>query len=283
MFKTLLDIFHFIMISRSTQERAKTPPKKKRNIFMDVFVSHISEEAEVAKVIKEWVESTFLGNFNVFVSSDPDSIPAGTKWLDEITKAITSSKIILLLCSANSIHRPWINFEAGCGWAQSIPVIPICYGGLSRNELPPPINALQSLNLDQHLPERLFQAIAKHLEVKIIPRIDFSKMYEELAAHAGPIEKSEAAILPSNTGKLSNTDDLNEEQIEILKFLAKANNYVTLPSIANQTGLNQQRTEFYLEKLEEKEFIHASYNSFEPTTYSLDSKGREFLFGLGAI
>ena len=250
---------------------------------MDVFVSHITEESEVAKVIKEWIESTFLGQFEVFVSSDSDSIPAGTKWLDEITKAITSSKIILLLCSANSIHRPWINFEAGCGWAKSISVIPICYGGLTRNELPPPINALQALNLDEELPQKLFEAIANHLGVKRLPRINFAEMYEELATHTGTIEKKANPTQASNTDNSPVHSELNEEQIKILEFLAKVNDYVTLPHIAQQTGLNQQRAEFYLEKLSEKDFIHASYNAFEPTSYSLDHNGREVLFELGAI
>jgi DNA-binding MarR family transcriptional regulator len=250
---------------------------------MDVFVSHITEESEVAKVIKEWVESTFLGQFDVFVSSDSDSIPAGTKWLDEITNAITSSKIILLLCSSNSIHRPWINFEAGCGWAKSIPVIPICYGGLSRNELPPPINALQALNLDEQLPKKLFDAIAKHLDVKRLPRINFAEMYQELIAHTGSIELN-TKIGPSiGPTKSSDGNGLNEEQLKILEFLAKTNNYVTLPSISQQTGLNQQRTEFYLEKLEESVLIHSSFSIYDPTSYSLKHKGREILFELGAI
>ncbi|VVS91426.1 toll/interleukin-1 receptor domain-containing protein [Desulfoluna spongiiphila] len=250
---------------------------------MDVFVSHITEESEIAKSMKEWIESTFLGQHEVFVSSDSKSIPAGTKWLDEITKAITSSKILLLLCSPDSIHRPWINFEAGCGWAKAIPVIPICYGGLNKGELPPPINALQALDFNEELPEKLFQALITHLKIARLPRINYGEMFNELEI---AIEKRTITPkhIPSDSLTSNKSENkLSDEQIKILDFLAKANRYVELPQIAQQTQLNPQRVEFYLEKLSDSEYIHASYNTFEPTSYNLDYKGREVLFGMGLI
>lgn len=250
---------------------------------MEIFVSHITEESEVAKKLKDWIESTFLGQHDVFVSSDSQSIPAGTKWLDEITKAITSSKILLLLCSPSSIHRPWINFEAGCGWAKSIPVIPICYGGLSKGDLPPPINALQALDFNEQLPEKLFHALGTHLNIKRLPRINFIEMYRELEAAIDGCEISEINELPNASSSDTSQNQLNEEQVNILECLSNANQYIPLPTIAHRTGLNTQRVEFYLEKLSEADYIHASYNMMNPTSYNLDHKGREVLFGLGKI
>ncbi|EGQ9207143.1 toll/interleukin-1 receptor domain-containing protein [Vibrio cholerae] len=250
---------------------------------MDVFISHITEESDVAKVLKDWIESTYLGKFEVFVSSDADSIPAGSKWLDEITKAITSSKIILLLCSQNSIYRPWINFEAGCGWAKSIPVIPICYGELTREQLPPPISALQALNLDEKMPELLFSALNKHLDITKLPRISFSDMYAELISKTEDLVQIEVLQSNANIECVGKEPKLLDEQIKILKFLAKTNNRVTLPMISQGTGLNAQRTEYFLEKLEASQYIYASYIMMEPTRYTLDHLGRELLFELGEI
>ena len=35
--------------------------------LMKVFISHIAEEAALASVLKDWIESTFLGQVDVFV------------------------------------------------------------------------------------------------------------------------------------------------------------------------------------------------------------------------
>jgi hypothetical protein len=42
-----------------------------------VFISHITEEKDIAGALKVLVESAFLGMIEVFVSSDPTSIRLG--------------------------------------------------------------------------------------------------------------------------------------------------------------------------------------------------------------
>lgn len=214
---------------------------------MNVFISHITEEPEIEMSIKGWIESTFLGNHEVIVSSDPDSMPAGTKWIDEITKAITSSKILILLCSPNSIHRPWINFEAGCGWAQSIPVIPICYGGLTKSELPPSINALQALDFDQNLPDKLFKALGAHLDIKKLPRIDCSLMYSELEKE---IEKTEG-IEPAATIESGTPKKLSKHQEEILMHIFTSGTELSKKQIAHELGIELGRVEYHFDVLQE--------------------------------
>ena len=71
-----------------------------------VFISHISEEAPAAVVLKEQIERDFLGLAAVFVASDSSSIPAGSKWLDRIDQSLRSAKIELVLCSPRSIRQP---------------------------------------------------------------------------------------------------------------------------------------------------------------------------------
>ena len=97
---------------------------------MIVFISYISEEKSLALVFKKWIESSFLGQITVFVSSDPQSIPAGNKWREDITSALNESKLLIILYSPRSKTRPWISFEAGCGWIKDIPIIPICHSNL---------------------------------------------------------------------------------------------------------------------------------------------------------
>lgn len=92
------------------------PKVRGSNMKLKIFISHISEEAELAKLLQEHIDRDFLGLLELFVSSDLASISAGSQWLQEIGRALKDAKIELLLCSKRSIQRPWINFEAGAAW-----------------------------------------------------------------------------------------------------------------------------------------------------------------------
>lgn len=174
---------------------------------MDVFISHITEESDLAICFKIWIEKLFLGNYSVFVSSDKDSIPLGTKWLEGIDNSLSDCKVIILLCSPKSIKRPWINFEAGCGWIKKIPVIPICHSGLKLQSLPFPIGFLQGVDLsDDTMLERLLKSLSDKLGVKIPPLVHI-EMQQEL-------RKIEAS-LQSDTNEYLVTENMPSEQLEL--------------------------------------------------------------------
>ena len=114
-----------------------------------VFISHITEEKEMVIELKKLIEDSFLGMLEVFVSSDENSISSGSRWLDNITDALGSCVIELILCSPKSIQRPWVNFEAGAGWIRDIPVIPLCHSGMKPSKLPLPLNLLQAVEISE--------------------------------------------------------------------------------------------------------------------------------------
>jgi hypothetical protein len=110
----------------------------------DLFISHIHEEAEVAEAVMR-----FLKEFNLeaFLSSDHWQLHAGERWFERIATELSDAKVVILLLSHRSVARPWINFEAGWAWAATKRIIPICYGGLTKNAMPRPYSDLQGLNL----------------------------------------------------------------------------------------------------------------------------------------
>ena len=91
-------------------------------VAMKVFVSHIAEEAALATILKDWIESTFLGQADVFVSER--DISSGEQWFRRLEEELTDAKVMLVLCSARSVSMPWINFETGAGHIKGIPIIP---------------------------------------------------------------------------------------------------------------------------------------------------------------
>jgi hypothetical protein len=149
-----------------------------------IFLSHITEEKELAGLFKEQIEKSFLGLVEVFVSSDARSIPLGKNWLDQVTDGLRSCKAMFLLCSPASIHRPWINFEAGAAWARDIEVAPICHSDLRPVDLPLPMSLLQGVEAsDAGRVDQIFQMIARQLgakppEVDVEAFVDAVKIFE---------------------------------------------------------------------------------------------------------
>ncbi|HBF7547489.1 TPA: toll/interleukin-1 receptor domain-containing protein [Clostridioides difficile] len=142
-----------------------------------VFISHITEESELAIEIKEIIKTAFLGMIDVFVSSDGESIGLGQLWLSEIRDNLKKCSVEIILCSEKSIKRPWINFEAGAGWIKDIPVIPICHSGMTKANLPTPINSLQSIEISDF--EKILPILAKALNCQV-PQINLDTFKEKI-------------------------------------------------------------------------------------------------------
>ena len=147
-----------------------------------VFISHITEERQLAEIIKTQISKDFLGMLDVFVSSDQVSIAVGSKWLSEIDEALKSAQIELILCSHDSVKRPWVNFEAGAGWVKGIPVIPVCHTGMRPVDLPIPLNMLQGIAAsDQAGWAKVYQLLALKLGSDL-PAADFSALLRGVGA-----------------------------------------------------------------------------------------------------
>ena len=160
-----------------------------------MFISHISEEARVAARLKTTLTNDFPGFLEVFVSSDTESIAAGEVWFTSISDALRESSIFLVLCSPISIHRPWINFEAGAAWMKDIPVIPLCHAGLRLRDLPMPLSARQGLALDDAEGLRgLYNRIAAILHCQVLQR-----SYNALALELGRTGEPDADPAMANT------------------------------------------------------------------------------------
>jgi hypothetical protein len=111
---------------------------------MNIFVSHIAEERKAAIALKRALESV-TPQLSVWVSSL--DIQPGQKWMDELALKLKKTKAIIVLCSAKSLERPWVNFESGFGAGKNVPVIPVCHSGLLPDQVPQPLKAFQALDL----------------------------------------------------------------------------------------------------------------------------------------
>jgi hypothetical protein len=146
-----------------------------------IFISHISIETLLAQNLKQRIGTDFLGLVDIFVSSDQKTIQAGSKWLEEVEKGLKRADLRIILCSKESVGRPWVNFEAGAVWLRGIPVIPVCHSGMHLNDLPVPLSMLEGVECSQ--PEgvkKLYDAIATILKVNP-PAIDFNAVARDIS------------------------------------------------------------------------------------------------------
>ena len=138
---------------------------------LTVFFSHIHEESRLATLLHDAIHEDFLGMAKLFLD-DVDILP-GTLWQKSIRNAIATGGPVLMcvLCSRESLNRPWINMEIGAAWGVgSVVIVPILHAGLSASELPKPISDFAAL--DATMPEglmRLYETIQSKLECPVGP------------------------------------------------------------------------------------------------------------------
>jgi len=114
-----------------------------------IFISHVTDEQVEANKAKQYLEQVFKDKVEVFVASSWTSIQPGEDWFACISDAIEKADIMLVLCSGDSVNRPWIQFEAGAAWfAKKTKVIPICHKGMTPSALPEPIRRLQAVDIN---------------------------------------------------------------------------------------------------------------------------------------
>lgn len=173
-----------------------------------IFISHASEEIDLAIIIKSRLEMDFMGLPNVFVSSDGESILAGEKWLERINSVLSASDIEIILCSPTSLQRPWVNFEAGAGWIKGIPVIPICHSGISPSTLPVPLNMLQGINATDPMGWSLvYKRIAQIMGARIPNGLNFQTLIAEIKMTMKDSESKSRKISKPSWDKLSNFEE----------------------------------------------------------------------------
>lgn len=249
---------------------------------MRAFISHITEESAIATCLKDWIESTLLGQCDVFVSSDSAALPAGVKWLQEIDAALSAANVLFVICSAQSLPRPWVNFETGCAWARGIPIVPLCHTGVTRSTLPRPIADFQALDLDdERFPQLFFESLQAHFKLARMPRVDLTAMRDDIAKAVGQLTLQKQASVSSPPE--SPSAGLHDESIKILHHLGQQSEKLTVRQLASYFRKSEQQTKFFLEQLSSAKLIRTALNMSTGASYELNDKGRAFLFERGML
>ncbi len=130
----------------------------------NLFISHATSDGEFANAVKQEIEKVFANGVNVFCTSSPGAIAAGTDWLGDIENKLQSAQAVIVIVTPISIERPWLWFELGATWgkgrAGNCRIYPLCAPEISLSELPSPLDRLQALSMGRAQDLRLlFEAL----------------------------------------------------------------------------------------------------------------------------
>ena len=116
-----------------------------------VFISHTTSDREFAEAVKQEIDKVFANGINIFSTSSPGAIPAGTDWLNDIENRLNNAQAVFAIITPVSIERPWLWFEVGATWLNgrkgNCKIYPLCAPEIDLSELPEPLNRLQALSL----------------------------------------------------------------------------------------------------------------------------------------
>jgi len=110
---------------------------------MQIFISHIHEEAVLARSIQNAIRRDFLGLASVFCASDEGAIPAGEEWAQKVKESLADAEAMFVLCSSASLSRRWIHMEVGAAWVSGKVIMPLVFAGLTEGDLGFPLDLFQ--------------------------------------------------------------------------------------------------------------------------------------------
>jgi|ERR1039458_409946 hypothetical protein len=147
-----------------------------------IFISHITEETEIATALQELIRDNFPQPLNIFVSSDGESIKMGRDWPKIVLTQLRECTVQIVICSPKSVTREWINLETGAALVRDIPIIPVCHSGTIPSKLPIPLLLRLGVKLtDIEKMKVMIDNLAHDLNVQP-PTIDFTKFIASIRA-----------------------------------------------------------------------------------------------------
>jgi hypothetical protein len=118
------------------------------NNDIDIFISHSSSDAEIARLLIEIVRKAFnIPSERIRCTSVPGyKLKAGATTDDEIKKEIFTSKAFIGLLTRESFSSTYVLFELGARWGANLPLIPLICDKAGAALLNGPIKNINALS-----------------------------------------------------------------------------------------------------------------------------------------
>ena len=118
---------------------------------MDVFVSHSSHDAVLAKELVELIVFS-LGVSTIRIrctSVDGFRLEAGVLITDQLQREVFESRVVVALLTPASLKSAYVLFELGARWGAKKKLIPVLAAGASSSDLEGPLKGINALQWDR--------------------------------------------------------------------------------------------------------------------------------------
>ena len=250
--------------------------------MLKVFICHSRQDSEFAKLLVGLIKPVFrLSSDDIRCTSvEGYKLTTGASTDEELRTEVFGAKAFVALITPKSLESPYVLFELGGRWGSRKPLFPLLGGGLNESDIDRPLSSLTPMSCSSRGDLlQLVTDLGKCLGV--VPdkpaayqdQIDLILEYEQEAAQTrrGDMTIADTQQADRTEGQLSDDED------KILVFLTIERYGRALDAICFEIGCSSTRTQFYLDRLIDREFIADSFVMGEEPTYELARGGRDYL------
>ncbi|MEI7925824.1 MAG: toll/interleukin-1 receptor domain-containing protein [Chloroflexota bacterium] len=142
-----------------------------------IFVSHAVADRKLAAALGVLIEEAFSAVLGYFASSDPSpsgGLQPGDEWYARIHSQLSRADAVWVLVTPESVHRPWLYWEAGIGRAICPHGVVVLRVGVPTDQIPSPLSAYQSydaLTNDDDGIGSVLGKVANQMSMKLAPAL----------------------------------------------------------------------------------------------------------------
>jgi hypothetical protein len=256
------------------QERENSTNMEKPNIRL--FICHSAADQDLVEKLLELIRSALeLPAVQIRCTSiEGHRLPVGAKTDERLRQEVHEADAFVGIISTNSLQSLYVAFELGARWGAGKSLFPVLAPGTDASILEGPLaglNALSAANRQQL--HQLISDLANTLDVKS-EKPEVYGRYVEAVLNL----PEQAVLITNNPEKVPVDISLPPECTKILQIIAEEGDFnLTSTQISADTGENITRTQYYLDQLLERKFIHNTRSLYEPTKYGLLTAGRAYL------
>ena len=118
--------------------------------MVDVFISHSSEDSELARQLVDLLRSSF--NLNApqirCTSLDGHRLPAGVNTDEQLREEALGARAFIAILSPFSLASHYVLFELGARWGAKLPFVPLLAPGTGYQALRGPLRGLNAVSCE---------------------------------------------------------------------------------------------------------------------------------------